>query len=209
MGFERPSQQHSLVLATIGVTIAFAAAAVAGQIVFRSRFGPAAGAAANDEVARGTSVAGTTVNGAATINDQRLALAAGRLSDGSTTQAIKVTAAETAQLAMNIPTTEQIKQEVQAAAADATAKAQQAATAAAQEKWDEVKANTAAAALEAATTAGAAASDKLASSPINDLKSPEAQRQVQAVGAASVSLWQSLWQVFVSIWQAIVGLLKK
>lgn len=200
MRLERPSQQHSLVIATIGVTIAFGAAAVAGQIVFRSKFGPSAMAAAEG---------GTVAAPGSAQQGTALALQPVTTGIGSTVASVKESAADTAQLALAVPTTEEIKQQVQAGIDEATVKAQEAAKAAAQEKWNEVKANTAAAALEAATTAGAAASDKLASSPINDLKSPEAQRQAQAVGAASVSLWQSLWQVFVSIWQAIVGMAKK
>jgi hypothetical protein len=203
MGNQRPSQQHSLAIATIGVTIAFGAAAVAGQIVFRSKFGPSAMAAAEG---------GTVATRATATNEGRqaapLAVQSGDTTIGETVKSVKESATETAQLAMAVPTKEEIKQQVQDSIDLAKTRAQEAGKAVAQEQWEKAKANTAAAMLEAATTARAAAGEKLASSPITDLKSPEAQRQAQAVGAASVSLWQSLWQVFVSIWQAIVGLFK-
>jgi hypothetical protein len=196
MGFERPPQQHHLVIAVVGVTIAFAAAAVGGQIIFRGRFGPASAAVASAEQATRAAATGSEATAAVSVQTQRVTLAAKQL--GSE-------AADTAQLALSVPSSEQVKAKVQAGLDDAKIKAEQAVTAAAQQKWDEVKANTAAAALGAATTAG----EKLASSPINDLKSPEAQRQAQAIGAASVGLWQSLWEVFVSLWHAFLGLFKK
>jgi len=157
MAFKRPSRRRHIVVAVLGVTLAFAAAAVAGQVLFRDRFGPKA--------------------------------------------------AHAATLALNtvpLPTTDQAKQAVQAGLNDAANMATQAVQAAAQEQWDKAKANTAAKLLEA-TTAG----EHTATAPINDLKSPAARQQAQAVATASVSLWQSLWEVFVSIWHGLVGIFKK
>lgn len=212
MDFERPQRQRHLVVATIGVTIAFGAAAVAGQVVFRGSFGPASAAVA----AAGTSgtataavpgTAGGETTDAASLPTERVVLAAKSLGDGTVVQQVTNAADATAQLALTtVPTSEQVKAKVQAELDGVKVKAQQAATAAVQQKWNEVKADTAAAALGAATAAG----DKIASSPaLTDLKSPAAQRQVQAVGNASVSLWQSLWEIFTSLWKAFLGIFKK